>query len=74
MQNVLSVIILLASIAIIAAVMLQEPKREGLGAAYGGSTNIFGQSGSGKDALLNKVTIVAFIVFLVAAIAIAAIK
>ena len=74
MLTVFSVLILIASIVIIAAVMLQEPKQGGLGAIDGSSTNLFSKSSAGKDAVLSKITIIAFVVFLISAIGIAAIN
>lgn len=73
MQNFMTVLLLMASVAIIIAVLLMEPKSQGMGTISGSDTNVFGKSGfKTKDALYNKVTVVASIVFLVSAIIVAA--
>lgn len=74
MVTFLNVVILLASLAIIVSVMMQEPKEGGMGIVDGSETNLFSKSSVGKDALLSKITVIAFVVFLLSAIAIAAIK
>ena len=44
MVNFLAIVLVIASIIIIAAVTLQDPKTEGLGALSGTQTNVFGRS------------------------------
>lgn len=70
-----SILILISSIALIVSVLFQESKSEGLGAAYGGTTeSFFSRSGSRTiEAMLAKVTTVSAIVFMISAIVLAAI-
>jgi len=75
MTTLFSILMLISSITLIASILLQESKQEGLGAAMGGSNmdSMFGKSiGTSKQALLRKVTIVSAVVFIIAAIALAA--
>lgn len=71
MQTILSIILLVVSLVIITAVVMMESKQQGLGVIDGGA-NLFGQSSMSKDRLLNRVIIVAAIVFIVAALVMAA--
>jgi preprotein translocase subunit SecG len=71
-----SALLLISGISIIVAVLFQESKSEGLGAAYGGSTNrFFGKSRSKTlEAMLGRITTVSAIIFMISAIALAAIQ
>jgi len=53
--NFLSVLLLLVSLALIAVVLIQPSKGEGLGAIGGGSQSFFGRN-KGLEVLLEKVT------------------
>ena len=57
LQYVLAIVIILVSIAIIAIVMLQESKQQGLGAIGGAADSFFGKNkGKTIDAKLVKLT------------------
>ncbi|MEB3429435.1 preprotein translocase subunit SecG [Citroniella saccharovorans] len=73
MSTFFTVLLLLASIVIIVAVLMTEPKTQGLGSSYGQDTNIFGHGGKrSKDFILNKVIVGAFIIFLISAVVVTA--
>lgn len=65
MITVLKIIILVASILIIFAVLLQESKSDGLsGAIGGGAEQLFGKRRSkGYDVILHKITIICSVIF-----------
>ena len=57
LQYVLAIVIILVSIALIALVMLQESKQQGLGAIGGAADSFFGKNkGKTMDAKLVKFT------------------
>ncbi|WP_099320516.1 preprotein translocase subunit SecG [Anaerococcus sp. Marseille-P3625] len=59
MENLLAVVLMLASLIIIIAVTLQDPKTDGLGTLAGQETNVFGRSAhKTKNEMLDKVVIV----------------
>lgn len=74
MLTFLSIILVIAAIVIIISVLMQEPKEGGLGVVDGSGTNLFGGASSGKKAILSKITVCAFVVFLISAVAIVAIR
>lgn len=74
MLTLCSIILVIAAIVIIISVLMQEPKEGGLGVVDGSGTNLFGGASSGRDAILSKVTVGAFVVFLISAVAIVAIS
>lgn len=75
MKQILTIILMLASLVIIGAVMMTEPKTQGMGSISGGDTNIFGRGGKkSKEVLLNRVIVSAFSVFIITAVLVAAIK
>ena len=64
LQYVLAIVIILVSIAIIALVMLQESKQQGLGAIGGAADTFFGKNkGKTMDAQLAKFTKILGVVF-----------
>ena len=70
MQTVLTVLYLLICVAIVVLVMIQDTKSEGLGAALAGSAG--GKStywsknkGRSKEGMLNKLTVILAILFVV---------
>ena len=71
LQYVLAIVIILVSIAIIALVMLQESKQQGLGAIGGAADSFFGKNkGKTMDAKLVKFTkLIGAIFFVLALIA-----
>jgi preprotein translocase subunit SecG len=70
-----SALILISGISIIVAVLFQESKSEGLGAVSGGAEKLWGRSGARtKEAMLSKITTISAIVFMISAIALAAIQ
>lgn len=69
MQTILMALLVLASLTLIVAVTISEPKAGGMGSAYGQDTNIFGIGGrKDREVTLNRVIIAAFIVFILSAI------
>ena len=75
MTILFSALILISGISIIVAVLFQESKSEGLGAVSGGAEKLWGRSGSRtKEAMLSKITTISAIVFMISAIALAAIQ
>lgn len=70
MKTILIGLLAIVSIIIIVATSMMEPKTQGMGGVYGQDTNSFGTSAhQSKDKMLNKVTIICAIVFMVALIA-----
>ena len=70
MKTVLMILLALASLALIASVLFQSGSTAGLsGSIAGGAEQLFGKKKSkGYDAILEKVTVGAAIVFLIAAV------
>ena len=69
LQYVLAIVIILVSIAIIALVMLQESKQQGLGAIGGAADTFFGKNkGKTMDAKLAKFTKIFGAIFFVLAL------
>lgn len=63
MTTVLSVLLMIASVILVIAVTLQEPKTDGLGTLAGQETNVFGRSAhKSKNEMLDKVVIFAGVV------------
>ena len=73
MTTVLSVLLMIASVILVIAVTLQEPKTDGLGTLAGQETNVFGRSAhKSKNEMLDKVVIFAgFVLFLLSTILLA---
>lgn len=71
MKTFITILLMIASFAIIAAVLVQDSKSEGL-AAISAETNI-GASGnvSTKDEIINRVVVISGVVFMVSAIILA---
>lgn len=75
MRTFFIVLLVLASLAIIVATQMIEPKSQGAGAMYGQDTNTFGSAAfQTRDKLLNKVTIISAVVFMVSLIGLLAVK
>lgn len=73
METVLLALLSISSIAIIIAVLFQESKSDGV-ASLSGETNIGGQGGkTTKNTYINRIVVVAGIVFFITAIALAVI-
>lgn len=75
MQTFFSVLILVSSVSLIISVLLQEGADEGLGSIGGGNAadSLWGRNrGTSKEAILQKITIVAAAVFIISAIVLAA--
>lgn len=74
MITLFTIIFLISSIALIISVLLQDEKSQGLGALTGSKDSVFGSAKSrGKDFLLRRVTTISAIVFMISALALAAI-
>lgn len=73
MEAVMVTLIILSSIALVALIVMQSGKSEGLaGAISGGAEQLFGKKKArGLDAVLQKATIVASVVFFAATFAFA---
>ena len=72
-KSVFTVILVLASIVIIGAVAVKEPTSQGLGSSFGSDTSMFDMSGmNAKDALLNRVIVIASAIFVISAILVTA--
>ncbi len=74
MQLVFSILILVSSLTLILSVLLQEGNDEGIGSLGGNSPDsLWGKSrGTSKEALLQRVTIAAAVVFMISALVLAA--
>lgn len=69
MKTFFLVLLTLSSLSIIVTTLLMEPKQQGAGSAFGASQTGLGQTAQGrKEALLQKITIVSAIVFMISAI------
>lgn len=70
MQTVLAVIMIIASLFLTFTILMQSGSRQGMsGAISGGAETFFGSGkAKGMDAMLNKLTIVVAIVFVVLAV------
>ena len=67
---ILDIVLILISLVLIAAVLMQQGQRQGLGAIAGGAETFFGKNKSrGLDGKLQKITKIAAVVFIVLAIA-----
>jgi preprotein translocase subunit SecG len=69
-----SILILISSVSLIVSVLLQESNGEGLGTIGGNSPeSLWGKNrGTSKQAMLQKVTVVSAIIFIISAVALAA--
>ena len=75
MTTVLSVLLMIASVVLVIAVTLQEPKTDGLGTLAGQETNVFGRSAhKSKNEMLDKVVIFAGVVLFLLSIILLAIN
>ncbi len=74
MKTALMILLAIASIIIIASVLLQSGNSDGLsGSIAGGAEQLFGKKKSrGYEAILSKITIVSAVLFIVLSIAIVA--
>lgn len=73
MKAFFTVLLVIVSLIIIGAVLLMEPKSQGLGSGFGSETNMFDMAGNNRrDALLNRVIVVSSIIFVVSAILVTA--
>lgn len=73
-QTFFSVLILASSLSLIVSVLLQEGSEEGLGSMGGNAPDsLWGKNrGSSKEAILQRITIVAAVVFIISALVLAA--
>lgn len=75
MTTVLSVLLMIASVVLVIAVTLQEPKTDGLGTLAGQETNVFGRSAHrSKNEMLDKVVIFAGVILFLLSIILLAIS
>lgn len=69
MENFLAVVLMIASLVIIVAVTMQDPKTEGLGTLAGQETNVFGRSAhKTKNEMLDKVVIAGGVLLFISSI------
>ncbi len=75
MQSVFSAFVLISALGLIISVLLQEGDEGGLGAVGGNSPeSLWGKNrGSSKDAILQRVTIISAVVFVISTLVLAAI-
>ncbi|MCK8828468.1 preprotein translocase subunit SecG [Natroniella acetigena] len=72
---ILKVLLIIVSIVLIVAVLLQSGKSAGLsGAIDGGATSMFGGKGKALDSFLNKLTVVMAVLFMLLSLVIVAIQ
>ncbi len=71
LSTIINIVLILASIALIAVVLIQQTKSAGLGGAFGGDTASFTARGraASKEAKLQKITVILAAVIGVLAIA-----
>ncbi|HWP80460.1 MAG TPA: preprotein translocase subunit SecG [Candidatus Acidoferrum sp.] len=70
LQMVIATLELIAAVALVAIVMMQESKESGMGVITGGSDTFFGKSGGNpRDAMLHKATVGLGSLFVVLALA-----
>ncbi len=76
MKTVLMIVLALASIVLIASILLQSGKSAGLaGSIGGGAEQLFGKKkGRGYEAILSKITVVGAICFIICSLALVAIE
>ncbi|HHV37959.1 MAG TPA: preprotein translocase subunit SecG [Tepidimicrobium sp.] len=75
MVKLFSALILISGIVLIVSVLFQESKSEGLGAITGGAEGRFGMSRARTlENMLAKITTIAAIIFMISALAIAAVQ
>ncbi len=73
MKTVFTVLLVISSLIIIGAVLLMEPKSQGLGSGFGSDTSMFDMAGNNRrDALLNRVIVVCSVIFVISAILVTA--
>lgn len=74
MKTLFIIILVLASLGIIGATVIMDPKT-GAGSSYGQDANAFGTSAyKGKDIMLNKVATVCSIIFVISLIGLVIVK
>ena len=75
MHLALMIVLLISSVILIASILLQESKSDGLsGSIAGGAEQLFGKRKSrGYDALLSRITTVCAVVYIITSLAIVAI-
>ena len=73
MTTFFSVLILVASIALIVSVVMQEGSTGGMGAISGGANASFGNMrGSSREDVLKRITVIAAVIFIISALVLAA--
>ncbi|WP_044566061.1 MULTISPECIES: preprotein translocase subunit SecG [Anaerococcus] len=69
MENFLAVVLMIASLIVIVAVTMQDPKTDGLGTLAGQETNVFGRSAhKTKNEMLDKVVVAGGVLLFLASI------
>lgn len=75
MQTFFSILILASSLFLIATIMLQPGKSEGLGTIGGGAEKIWGKNKARSfEDTLSKLTVVSAIIFIISALVLAALQ
>lgn len=73
LQNIIILLVAIASVAIIIAYLAMEPKSQGAGSVYGQEGSAFGSTAhQAREKLLNKIMIVAGVVLMIGLIALVA--
>lgn len=69
MENFLAVVLMIASLIVIVAVTMQDPKTDGLGTLAGQETNVFGRSAhKTRNEILDKVVVAGGVLLFLASI------
>ena len=73
MTTILSILVLISSLALIISVLIAEPAESNMGVITGGASDSFwdGNKGSSKDVMLNKITIAASIISVISLVLLA---
>ncbi len=75
MKKVLMVLQLITSIVLIGSILLQSGKDAGLsGSITGGAEQLWGKQGRGYEGVLNKVTGISAVIFIIVAISLVALN
>ncbi len=75
LRTVLMIVQVIASLVLIGSILMQSGKSAGLsGSITGGAEQLFGKQGRGYEAVLEKVTTAAAVLFILVAIALIAIQ
>lgn len=72
MKTVFVALLAISSLAIVITTLIMEPKQQGMDGVFGGSGSVHNTARSAKESLLQKITIIAAVVFMISALVLAA--